>query len=1260
MYSQLTGALVPTTQIVNGHTWVANSDGLYVTTANLAAEWQGYYQQMLAGNGASLTAMDRLEGNAEAVFENTGLAELGTMDATQLAYDRMDAQREIDAIVTTEANLHFNPANGLSVGGYLLVEHALAGNAALEELAIQGHGLNNPISPIYDGFTNDFQTGVDDTTLYVGPGPDSGERALNDFFDDDIMSHLPFPSIAQSGELEQLNQDGDQEATVQQAVDGLNEVMFGPVLTAVDFGTPGTAPSNVTLPSTATETFFGGTAPTTLTLNGHTWTIGTDGKYHTTTDLEAEWKGYYQIMLAGKGASLTDVQRLEGNAEAVFENTSLSNTRYYNYAKQQFFREDAQREFDAIAYALDTMGLNRSLLNAQTYVEVGQVIQSNAALEELAVQGHGLNNPPLPKYDGYTQDFQNNSDNSTYYVGGGLDSGETAVPNLFDDAIISHLPFPVVTQWGTTEQLNQDGMAEDTLANCVAATNDAMYRQVYVAADFSKNPNAIGPQVWVSTANENAAPPASPTAGAGQMLSLSGQVVPTTITVNGDTWVADANGEYQTTTDLALAWYKAYQAAQAGATLTVTQHWEAQAEAVFLNTGLGQLSEAQQAIDRADVQREIDAVVAAMTSVGQITAGFSVSSYLRTEHALQDNAAWEELALQGHGISSPPSSRYDGFLNDFQWNDYSTLFVGPSAWDGQHAIADMFGDLIMPDIPFASIAQDGELVQLDQNGNEESTVSVEVNSLNQVLFGRLLTSANFLIPGALPPPPPAAGLAATTGLEGDALPASITANGHTWTLNADGVYVTTANLEIEWRGYYQTMLAGKGNTLTATQRLEGNAEAVFENTGISQQPEPLEAQYRMDVQREIDAIAGAMSIDQTTYGIDPSQPLTESTYIRLGDTLRADPELEELALQGYGIANPPSPIYDGASRDLGSLWLSTDFVGGGSGNGQNAITYLLNGIMSDLPFATAWQNGKWEQLDVAGNPLTTVEAAATLFNTSAYSQVYVASDFNASATATGAVMLIPGAPSPTATPISAITPNAGMIVTLDGSQVADTMIANGHTWTAGADGLFHTASLASEWSTLGQKVLSGQTSGLTTWQVLEGNADVVLRNTSLATLTGTALQAVEEDVQRVIDAEEQAAQINATTLGIPATATLVHRSYVALERTLQTTPALAELAVQGEGLSDPPSARYDGYRNDFATTDTQTNYVGTEVNSGRNALSAYMVYNIMMDTPFALVWHNGALAQLNQNGTPVETVDGAAAIADASMTVALTSANFKK
>ncbi|MBS0643938.1 MAG: hypothetical protein JSS43_29100 [Proteobacteria bacterium] len=1259
MYSQLTGMLVPTTITANSHTWIANEDGLYLTEADLATEWQGYYQQMLAGNGASLTGLQRLEGNAEAVFENTDIAKVAQMDATAVAYYRMDVQREIDAIAATMSSLKYSPSVRLNTQTYLAIQHALIANPAMQELAVQGHGLNNPISPIYDGYTNDFQNDVDDRTLYLGPGQDTGERALRDFFDDAILPHLPFPTIARDGEMVQLNQNANEESTLQQAVDALNMAMFTRTLTAADFGKPGAPVAGTTVPAGKILSYFGNIISNTATLNGHVWTVGSDGRFHTTADLQTEWKTYYRLMLAGRGSALTAVQRLIGNAEAVFENTALADTRRFSAAKQKAYREDAQREFDVIAAAMATLKLGKTLLTEQDYLAIGQAIQSNAIWQELGMQGHGLNDAPSPKYYGYTHDFQNNSDWETYYVGGGPSNGEHAVADFFDDVILSHLPFPVVWQWNGLTQLNQNGNAEDDLDEAVAATNDAMFRRVYVAGDFSKNPNATGPVMWVSPAMATATPPPAPVPGPGQMLSLTGQVIPTTMVVNGNTWTADADGRYQTTTDLALAWYRSYQTALAGGTLTLTQRWQAQAEAVFLNTCLSKASEADQAVFRADVQREIDAVVTAMASFGVTGGPLGIGTYLRTEHALQGNAALEELALQGHGLNNPPSSRYDGYTNDFQWASYGTLYVGSGLNNGEQAVADMFDDVIMTHLPFATIAQDYEIVQLNQNGNEESTLAAAVAQFNQVLTGPLLTAANFLVPGKMPAAPAPAGLSSTTGFFGDTLPGSTGVNGHTWTLNADGLYVTTANLEIEWRGYYQTMLAGKGDTLTATQRLEGNAEAVFENTSISERWAPEEAQARMDVQRAIDAIAGAMAIDKTTYGIDPSQPLTEASYIRLGETLRANPLLEELALQGHGVWNQ-SEIYYGAKAHLGWLWSDTLFVGGGAGNGQNAIDYLLDSIVTNLPFATTWHNGAWMQFDSDGDPLMTAQAAATLFNTSAYRQVYVRSDFDLSASAVGAVVTVPGSVAPDAVPITSMSPTPGKVLTLDGSQIANTMTLNGHVWTADSNGLFHTTSLAAEWQTLGQKVLAGQTAGLTPWQILEGNAAIVFQNTGLSTLAGTALQAAQEDVQRVIDAEVGAAAINATTLGIPSNATLVHGSYLALERTLQSSPVLRELALQGVGLNNPPSARYSGFLNSYTAAQPTTWYVGPGPNNWQNALSVYMMENIIMETAFPTVWKWGQFLQLDQNGEWVMSLDDAVAVAAASTTVPLTAAQFRR
>ena len=1082
------------------------------------------------------------------------------------------------------------------------------------------------------------------------------------------MTHIPFPTVAQNGELEQLNQNGAAESTLQSAVDGLNQLRFTQTLTARDFNIPGTAPTGTEPPPGTITTFFGATIANTMTAGAHVWTVGLDGTFHTATNLTTEWKTDYQIMLAGNGASLTAIQRLEGNAEAVFENTGLSNLAKFGIAKQQTFREDAQREFDAMSVAMQRLGLGAVPLNSLDYLNITSTIQSDAALQELAMQGHGLNSPSQPKYNGYTNDFQNNSDNATQYVGGGLDNGQKAITDFFDDVIMSHLPFPVVSQNGHLEQLNQNAASEDLLTAVVPATDDAMFRLVFVASDFSKDATSVGAVVYVSptSATDPAAP--LPVAGAGQMLSLYGAVVPTTLVVNGDTWVADSAGRYETTTDLTLQWYNAYQTALSGGPLTLTQRWQAQAEAVFENTGLRKVSEGQQAIDRADVQREIDAVVATMTALGLGNAPLTVQNYLAIEHALQTNAALEELAVQGHGLNNPSVAgvtKYNGYTNDFQHNvDGTTLYVGGGADTGERAIADLFDDAIMTHLPFASVARNGELTQLNQNGNAESTVSAAVGLMNATLFGKILKSADFMTPGAMPPVAPPAGPASITTLYGDTIAATITVNGHVWTADVNGAFQTTSNLEMEWRTDYQIMLAGHADTLTATQRMAGNAEAVFENTRINfmWQGAAKEAADRADVQREIDAIAGAMTIDQASFGIDPTAPLTEASYLRLGTTLRGSVALEELALQGHGVQNPPALRYRGAYGDFmsGADW-STYFVGGGQDNGVLIVARAFNDVISNLPFATAFENGHWQQLNQNGDLATTVIQAATALNRTMYQQVFVASDFSSVPTQIGAVVLVPNATLAAAASITSIVALPNMIVTLNGSQIGNTMTVDGHTWTADVNGLFHTANLAAEWQANYQQMLAGDSATLTAIQRLEGNAEAVFENTKLGLGSVAQQQMGREDVQRQIDALAGAMQINAASLGIPAQAVLLTGSYLAAERTLQGNAVLAELALQGVGLTAPPSIRYRGYTNDLAGADSKTKFIGGGIANGKNALAGFMADSIMGNTAFAVVWHNGKLVQLNQNGHPgLALTDAVTAIVDTIWNRVYKAADFKR
>ena len=318
-----------------------------------------------------------------------------------------------------------------------------------------------------------------------------------------------------------------------------------------------------------------------------------------------------------------------------------------------------------------------------------------------------------------------------------------------------------------------------------------------------------------------------------------------------------------------------------------------------------------------DVQREIDAVVAVMDQLGLGSAPLTDANYLAIGHALQGNAALEQLAIEGHGLNNPYVARateYYGYTNDFQNNvDGTTLYVGAGPDDGERAIADFFDDDIMTHLPFPVIMQNGEVTQLNQNGDAESTLNEAVEQMNDTLFGTLLTSANFdQFPAQCADdaprrrrPRPSPAITATT------LPGTVIENGHTWVADSTGTYQTSANLEMEWRTDYQMLLAGHGAQLTATQRLEGNMEAFLENSNINTMwnGAAKEEQMRVDLQREIDAIAGAMQIDQTTYGIDPTAEFTEAS---LPATEQHPPR--QRAARGTGAAglrhgqSPPRPI----------------------------------------------------------------------------------------------------------------------------------------------------------------------------------------------------------------------------------------------------------------------------------------------------------------------------------------------------------------
>ena len=162
------------------------------------------------------------------------------------------------------------------------------------------------------------------------------------------------------------------------------------------------------------------------------------------------------------------------------------------------------------------------------------------------------------RYNGYTNDFQNNVDNTTLYVGGGVDNNQKAIASFFDDVILTHTPFPVIVKNGNIVQLNQNAARENTLLNATIALDNYMYGRVLTAADFSATPTSKPPKWTVSytTLVESSAINLSAAPSNGQIQSLLGPVT-TTIAAQGTpggltihAWTADASGLFQTTTNL--------------------------------------------------------------------------------------------------------------------------------------------------------------------------------------------------------------------------------------------------------------------------------------------------------------------------------------------------------------------------------------------------------------------------------------------------------------------------------------------------------------------------------------------------------------------------------------------------------------------------------------------------------------------------------------------------------------------------------------
>lgn len=502
----------------------------------------------------------------------------------------------------------------------------------------------------------------------------------------------------------------------------------------------------------AVTTWDGSVIPGTITTTAHRWTADANGLFHTTADLATEWANDYSMMLAGHANVLTPLQRLEGNAEAVLENTKAIRL---PTARLGALREDLQREYDAIDAAMRIDQAKYGIdpgreFNSYTYLKMEDTLQSSESLQELGYQGHGTNTPIAPRYSGFTTDFQNKIDNTTYYVGGGLDNGEKAIADFLDDVMLSHAPFATVMHNGTMEQLNQNGDVEDTITDVVAGANAVTYERMLVSSDFSTNKAATGADMKVLGVQ---AAPDLPAAKPGQVTTLDGSVIAGTISgLTPHIWVADATGLFHTKSDLAAEWAKAYHLSLQGAALTELQHWEANAEAVLENTAATKLGAAKLEQLREDAQREFDAMAAAQAidarTLGiSATAPFDTHSLLMLERTIRFDEPLEELAIQGHGLNGAVSARYRGYTGDFQNRiDNTTLYTGPGDDRGEKAIADLFDDVILTHAAFPAVLHNGAIIQLNQNGNREAPIAVAVADTNEAFSTLSLNGTDFSHP----------------------------------------------------------------------------------------------------------------------------------------------------------------------------------------------------------------------------------------------------------------------------------------------------------------------------------------------------------------------------------------------------------------------------------------------------------------------------------------------------------------------------------
>jgi len=241
-----------------------------------------------------------------------------------------------------------------------------------------------------------------------------------------------------------------------------------------------------------------------------------------------------------------------------------------------------------------------------------------------------------------------------------------------------------------------------------------------------------------------------PSAASGGFVSFEGAAVPGTITQTAHTWTADTAGLYHTATDLSAEWVGIYQKMLTGqgGSLTGLQRQEGQAEAFMEHTGLSKLTAARQTSVREDVQRELDAIGAAAAIDhaqygSSATAPFTVASFWQLERTLQSTPQLAELAIQGHGLNHPPLPRYAGYTADAQHADDVTRYVGSGPAHHAVAVRDVMDDAIMSHACFASVMRNGNVYQLNQNGDREQGLNTQVTTLNRMMFGAVLTGKDF-------------------------------------------------------------------------------------------------------------------------------------------------------------------------------------------------------------------------------------------------------------------------------------------------------------------------------------------------------------------------------------------------------------------------------------------------------------------------------------------------------------------------------------